>query len=811
MRIAIGKSRMALRWKNEDWTWDQLKMRCSKTLRTKETVGEYQKMTRAQRDAIKDVGGFVGGYLKGGRRKGECVEGRSLLTLDLDQAIPGIWDEITMFFDYQCLIYSTHKHTKEHPRIRLIIPLSREVSGDEYPAVARMVAKDIGIDMVDETCYRTAQLMYWPSTSIDGDFLFESQDGPLLNPDTILSRYKDWRDTSSWPTSTREETVTKKEIKKQADPLTKPGIVGAFCRAYTIEEAIDTFLPTIYQPSAMEGRYDFVPADSTAGVVLYDGKYAFSHHASDPACGKLLNAFDIVRVHRYASLDDKAKPDTAITSLPSYKAMLEFASQDKKVKMQLAKEREASARDDFGGDGSDDDGGVWDNGWQCDLNIDAKGCVKDSLTNYVVIMRNDPRLAAIAYNEHRCGIDIRDTKYLPWVPLKAGWSDADQASLAAYIDRVFHIYSQSKLKTAVLSVTSERSFHPIKEYFDSLPEWDGEERVDRLLIDYLGAEDTPYTRAVTRKTLIAAVARIYQPGIKFDYMLVLAGPQGIGKSTLFARLGGKYFSDALAISDMRDKTGPEKLQGFWIMEISEMNGIKKVEVETVKSFASRQDDKYRVPYGTVVESHPRQCIIVGTTNTTTGFLRDITGNRRFWPVAVSGVSPLHPWDMKPELVGQVWAEALSLYKKGETLILTGDEAKMATQVQQYAMESDDREGLVRNYLETLLPDDWGKLSIPERRMYLSGDDFITSTRKGTVKRDRVCNLEIWAECLGKDPSSIRKQDSYELSAIMSKIEGWERYIGNKSGKLSFGLYGPQLAYVRSGEEEEEEVTDLPFN
>ncbi len=809
MRIAIGKSRMAYRWKNEDWTWEKLVDRCKTTLRTKETVAEYQKMSRAERDNIKDVGGFVGGYLNGGRRKGECVAGRSLLTLDLDQATCGIWDQISMFFDYKCMMYSTHKHTSSKPRVRLIIPFSREVSADEYPAVARMVAKDIGIDMVDETCYRVAQLMYWPSTSIDGDFLFEQQDGPLLNPDQVLSRYKDWRDTSSWPTSSREDVVTDKAVKKQADPLSKPGIVGAFCRAYTIEEAIDTFLPNIYQPSAMEGRYDYIPADSTAGVVLYDDKYAFSHHASDPACGKLLNAFDIVRIHRFSSLDDKVKPDTAITSLPSYKAMLEFASQDKQVKLQLAKERQASAADDFGGDGGSDD--TYDNSWQTALEIDPKGAVKDSLTNYVLIMRNDPRLIQIAYNEHRCGIDIRDTKDLPWTPLKAGWSDADQASLAAYIDRVYHIYSNSKLKAAVLSVTSERSFHPIREYFNSLSEWDGVKRVDRLLIDYLGAEDTPYTRAVTRKTMIAAVARIFQPGVKFDYMLVLAGPQGIGKSTFFARLGGKYFSDALAIADMRDKTGPEKLQGFWIMELSEMNGIKKVEVETVKSFASRQDDKYRVPYGTVVESHPRQCIIVGTTNTTTGFLRDITGNRRFWPVAVSGVSPFHPWDMKPELVGQVWAEALSIYKKGETLILTGDEAKMASQMQTDAMESDDREGLVRNYLETLLPDDWGKLSIPERRMYLSGDDFITSTRKGTARREKVCNLELWAECFGKDPSNIRKQDSYELSAIMSKIEGWGRYDGSKSGKLSFGLYGPQLAYVRCEEEEEEEVPDLPFN
>ena len=804
MRIAIGKSRMASKWKNEDWTWEQLKDRCSQTLRTKETVAEYKKMTRAQRDNIKDVGGFVGGALEGGRRKGECVEGRSLLTLDLDQATPGIWDEITMFFDYKCMAYSTHKHTPEAPRIRLILPFSREVTADEYPAIARMIAKDIGIDMVDETCYRIQQLMYWPSTSIDGDFLFEFQDGPMLNPDTILARYKNWHDSTSWPTSSREDTVIKRGIAKQADPLGKRGIVGSFCRTYSIEAAIDKFLGDVYKPSVMDGRYDYIPAESTAGVVLYDDKFAFSHHATDPTCGMLLNAFDLVRIHKFGLLDENAKPETAATKLPSYKAMQEFASQDTQVRLQLAKEREAAALADFAEDGDSDID------WQAGLEIDKNGGVKDSLTNFVLIIRNDPRLKAISYNEHRCGIDIRDTDDLPWVPLKAGWSDADLASLSSYVDRVYHIYSPSKMKSALLTVTSERSFHPIKEYFDSLPEWDGTKRVDSLLIDYFGAEDNSYTRAVMRKTLVAAVARIYEPGVKFDTILVLAGDQGIGKSTFFSHLAGIWFSDSLAISDMRDKTGPEKLQGYWILELSEMNGIKKMDVEVVKSFVSRQDDKFRVPYGTVVESHPRQCIIVGTTNTMTGFLRDVTGNRRFWPVNLAGEVSKHPWDLTKADVEQIWAEAMMLYNSGEELILKGEEASIAMERQQDALENDDREGLVREYLDKLLPTNWATMSIGERRAFLS-DEFDKQPNAGTVRRDRVCNVEIWAECFGKDPSSIQKQDSYAIASVMKKIEGWERYTGSKSGKLKFPNYGPQVAYVRSAiEEDDDDMDELSF-
>lgn len=788
MRIAIGNSRMDKKWKNKDISWDDFKQKCSQTIRTTETVAEYRKMSKPAQDNAKDVGGFVGGALKQGKRKNGFVMGRSMLTLDLDHAVKDIWDAVTMLFDFKCLMYSTHKHTPEAPRVRLIIPLSREVSAEEYAPVSRMVAKDIGMEMVDDTCHEAARLMYWPSTSSDGVFLFESQDGPMLNPDDILARYKDWHDTSEWPMSSRQSEIVKRTIAKQADPLDKEGMVGAFCRAYSIEAAIDTFIPDIYKPSAMAGRYDYIPADSSAGVVIYDDKFAYSHHATDPACGNLMNAFDVVRIHKFGALDDKAKPDTPPSKMPSFKAMVDFAIKDDKVKLQLAKEREAQANAEF-----DDKNDVK---WQTKLELDKNGGISESLTNFVIILRHDPRLQEISYNEHSCGISIRDNELLPWGQLKPGWSDADLAALTAYLDRVYHIFSPSKLKNALLTITAERSFHPIKEYLENLPAWDGTKRVETLLVDYLGAEDTSYVRAVTRKTLVAAVARVYEPGIKFDTVLVLSGPQGVGKSMFFAKLGGIWFSDSLTISDMRDKTGAEKLQGFWIMEIGEMNGIKKVEVETVKSFASRQDDKFRVAYGTVVESHPRQCVICGTSNSQ-HFLRDVTGNRRFWPVQVTGESDKHPWDMDKPLLEQIWAEALTLYNAGEELILKGNDAEMAAEKQQEALENDDREGLVREYLDKLLPSDWSKLSLVEKRMFLSGDEFATQNRAGVAARDKVCNLEIWAECFGREPANIRKQDSYELNAIMAKIDGWERYDGNKSGKLSFKDYGSQIAYVRT--------------
>jgi putative DNA primase/helicase len=773
MKIAVGNSRRTKRWKNKDISWEDFKSIIRTTKRTTETVSEYAKMKKAEQDEIKDVGGFVGGALREGKRRNGHVLCRSMLTLDMDYAVPGVWEQIESLYDWACCLYSTHKHTPEEPRLRLIIPLAREVSEDEYPAVGRMVAKEIGIDMFDDTTYEPARLMYWPSTPSDGEFVFREQDGELLDPDVYLAKYIDWRDTSLWPTSKRQSEVIQRSLRAQADPLSKEGVVGAFCRAYPIEDAIEIFLPDIYERSAIEGRFDYIPADSSAGVVIYDGKFAYSHHATDPVCGKLLNAFDLVRLHRFDDLNEKA----------SFQAMCDFAVNDERVKRQFAEERRAAAMEDF--ETADD--------WESLLQLDKKGQIKNTLTNIAIILRHDPNLQSIVFNQFKNMIDV--IGQLPWRQVKPGWGDADLACAKMYFERIYGIWSPTKFKDALLGVvSSERVYHPVKEYLDELS-WDGVERLDTLLIDYLGAEDTPYVRAVTRKTLVAAVARIYEPGTKFDSILVLNGPQGIGKSTFFARLGREWYSDSLAISDMKDKTAAEKLQGYWILELGELAGIRKMDVETVKSFVTRTDDKYRHAYGVNVESHPRSCVIVGSTNSDGGFLRDITGNRRFWPVRVLGDGKYKPWDLID--VDQIWAEAIERYRLGEELFLKGELAEEAVSQQRDAMEADDREGLVAEYLETLLPEDWESMDLYQRRNFLSGSDFGDETRVGTIRRNQVCNLEIWCECFGRPRETIRKSDSYEIEAILNKIGGWEKYTGGKTGKKHVPLYGSQRVFVRT--------------
>lgn len=771
MKIAYGNSRMEKKWKNNEISWEDFCKRVSTTQTTTETVDEYRKMSKPQQDSIKDVGGFVAGHLKAGRRKNGTVLCRSMLTLDMDHGSADILDELDMFNSHKMCIYSTHKHTPEAPRLRLIMPLTRDVSEDEYPAVARKVAQEIGMDMFDDTTYQPHRLMYWPSTSSNGEYIYRVMDGDVVDPDYYLGLYDDWRDVSTWPVSSRESEAVKKTASQQADPLTKDGVVGAFCRTYSIRDAIDKFLGDVYEPSAMEGRYDYIPADSSAGVTIIDDKFSYSFHATDPACGQLLNAFDVVRVHKFSDDDPKK----------SFKAMAKFASSDDEVKLLIFKEKQESATEDF--DEEDPDA------WKKKLEYEDKSLqLKNTLRNLTLILENDPNLRDIVFNQHLDGMEIKGD--VPWKHPSKFWRDADDAQLISYVDENYGTFSQRNYDIAVAKVTDDRSYHPIREFLQALPEWDKVERVDTLLIDYLGAADNKYVRAVTRKTLCAAACRVLNPGCKFDTMLVLNGSQGIGKSTLIAKLGGEWFSDSLSLNDTKDKTAAEKLQGYWILEIGELAGLRKAEVETLRSFLSRQNDIYRASFGKRTTPHPRQCVFFGTTNAESGYLRDTTGNRRFWPVKTPGGGSKRSWDVTQEDVLQIWAEVMHYVKAGEKLYLDPEVEALAKAEQREAMESDEREGLVREYLEALLPDNWDDMDTFERRNFLDGTGKADIGRKGTIRRTQVCNMEIWCECFGKERSNLKRADSNELSGILVKL-GWVRL----DRKERVANYGPQFIFV----------------
>ena len=782
--IALGNSRKTKVWKNRPMQWSELLDRMSKTIRTAETVAEYTAMSREQQSERKDQGGFVGGYCVNGSRSD--VKFRSVLCLDADFADNDLWSDWCMFYGNAGAVYSTHKHTPEKPRLRLVVPLSRNVTPDEYQAIGRRVADTLGIDKFDDTSYQPQRVMYWPSTSRDGQFVFEYLDAPMMNPDEILGTYHNWKDVSSWPMSSRVAQVVKSSATKQKDPLDKSGIVGAFCRAYyPIQTAIEEFIPK-YIPSEEPGRYTYTEGSTAAGVIIYDDKFTYSHHATDPASGVLCNAWELVRLHHFLDLDANIDPDTPMASRPSYKAMAKLATEDKKVSAQIVADRVEEAVGDFQTEvevnGSD---------WKEQLKITEKGALAQTIENAVIILRHDPNLKdCLAFNE--MDHNIVTLKSLPWREVRgeSQWVDGDDAALRFYLERVYGMQGKDRIFDAVNVVAQEHSFHPVRDYLQSCP-WDGVPRVDTLLIDYLGAEDNAYTRAVTRKTLVAAVARIFNPGCKFDYMLTLRGRQGLGKSALIAKLGGPWFSDTF--TTMQGKDAYEQVQGVWIMEVGELAGMRKAEAETIKLYISKQVDRFRPAYGRRLQEFPRQCVFIGTTNEAQ-FLRDTTGNRRFWVVDTPNEPTRDMWDeLTSEIIQQIWAEAVELFRAGEKLYLPKKMESMAREVQKIYEEENPRAGIVAEYLEKLLPTNWEEMDTYTRREWLE-----SGSNQGTVKRTTVCTLEIWAEAFGYTPEKIDRYGVKEIRDIMESLPEWS-HQGN--AKVTAHPYGRQRYYKRSESDE----------
>lgn len=782
LSISTGNSRFETHWKNKKMLWSALLARLEKSQTTGETHAEYMKMSKEQQDRIKDIGGFVGGHLKDGRRKTGYVATRQIVTLDLDFAPADLWDQLmdNLTINGAMAVYSTHKHSPKTPRFRLIIPLDRDVTPDEYEAIARKLAEKVDMDWFDPTTFQPTRLMYWPSNSADVEPFFMYYDAPFMSADELLQEYPDWTDVSYWPMA-KGEIDKRRPGSKQQDPLSKKGIVGLFCRTYSVTQAIEKFLSDVYeQTTGKDDRYTYKAGSTSAGVVIYDNDtFAYSNHSTDPASNQACNAFDLVRIHLFGDQDDDAM-DKSGAQRPSYKAMAEFAANDPLVSSLAAQEQQAKAAEDFKPVEEDED-------WRTRLTKNENGRIIPEANNAMLILTFDEHLQGIRFNEMSGRIEATG---LPWSRPDKIWRDADDAQLYMWVARNHGVqFPENRFAKALVTVADNRRFHPIREYLDNLPEWDGVERLDTLLIDLFGASDSLYVREVTRKCMTAAVARIYKPGIKFDSVLVLDGPQGIGKSTFFRKLAGDWFSDSLSLTDMRDKTGAELVQGHWIMELGEMAGMKKADIEVVKSFVSRQDDIYRAAYGRNVESHKRQCIIVGSTNAEAGFLRDITGNRRFWPVKVTGHCKRKPWDLTAEEVAQIWAETKINYELGEDLFLIGEAAKAAEEAQRDAMEADDRQGIVEEYLEKLLPENWDSLDLDSRLMFLNDD---TGVVKGTVKRTTVTNIEIWVEALGNRMRDMKPMDSTAIAAMMVRIPGWERT--NK--RVRIPLYGQQRLYKR---------------
>ena len=399
----------------------------------------------------------------------------------------------------------------------------------------------------------------------------------------------------------------------------------------------------------------------------------------------------------------------------------------------------------------------------------STGAHKSTTTNGEIILRNDEKLKdMLQYDSFE---KITKLKRLPY------WrssddknyylSNMDTVHVKAHIDRCYNIqFSTDILNEVIDKIAYDNKDHPIQSMIES-KKWDGKERIETLFIDYLGASDTHYNRQVAKKWVMGAVARIYNPGIKFDSMVVAYGEQGDGKSTLASKMGGNWYNQS--IKSFAGDEALKKLQGSWICEIEELSAFGKSTIEEIKSFISAITDVYRPSYGRRVERHLRQCVFIGTTNNYE-FLKDKTGNRRFWPVTTDkSKATKSPFDdLTQEVVQQMYAEAKVYFDKNpidKTLLLDEKAAEMAIKMQEEHSEKDDLVGEIEAFLERPIPSNYWDMPLYEMRSAIDrtiNDDDIKTFEGGTtiqvgsskpgayMWRDRICSKEIWKVMMKRD-------------------------------------------------------------
>ena len=793
-RISTAKSRKSKDWKEKAVTWEKF-LELFKTPKVgKETMDEYLALPKDRQDALKDVGGFVGGTLKDGIRKAQNVLSRSLITLDLDNMTESDTADVFQTLDligYKALVYSTRKHQSHKPRLRIVFPLETECSKEEYEPIARMLGSRIGIDLCDPTTFEASRLMYFPSICKGADYVYKAFDGEEVNAEKVLGLYHDWKNIAEWPKCQSENLLIRREITKQGNPLEKSGLIGAFCNAYDIPSAIEHFLSGIYLPTDRPDRWTYADGSTTGGAVLYDNDtFMYSHHATDPISGILVNAFDLVRLHKFGDLDEKASANTKEENKPSFKAMCSFVNNDPTARSTLDLERMKAFEMVSTEEGGSEELTKDDLSWMADLKRNEDRRVLPTIRNLETIMQNDFNIKGKIYSDSFTGRNYCGGA-VPWDKTGAHeWTDEDDCGLIGYIETAYAVYHKDKCYTALTNVLRNNRINSVADYLNSLS-WDGVERAETLFIDYLGAEDNCYTREVTLKTLLACAIRAYKFGAKYDNMLILTGEQGIGKSTILEKLGKDWFADFKARTV--GKEAEEAIAGKWIVEMGELAALNKQESEDIKQFLSMKSSYHREAYGRRSIEHKRKCVFFGTSNKDE-FLRDETGNRRFYPLPV-GVKK-HKKNIWKDLTGseidQIWAEiafkvdaCLGDYDALQYQVLSEESNKILAELHEEFMEQDPIQSMVEKFAATQVPVKWMDMDIAQRITFLEGN---------MVYDGELMNLpylspqNIHCELLKMPLGSLKRLDSHRYLRCIKVIKG------TKKARLRDENYGQVRCY-----------------
>ena len=723
----------------------------------------------------KECGNYMLGSLKGTRRIKSAVISRSGIALDVDTPSPSFLESVELMLpETAALVHTTFSSTPTEPRWRILIPLAREVKPHEYTLLVGILMDLLGHSQFDPGSDQPERYMFKPAAMKPEWFQYEIIDGPPLDPDALMKNFDG--DLSDAPLP--------KLHNMKRDPFSLGGTLGAFNRAYDDFAALVDAFDLPYEESE-GGRWKYTEAKAVAGMGEVSRGIYYSHHVTDPAYGRACNAFDLVRVHRFGSLDEQADPKTPVNRLPSHIEMEKFASKQARVVTEL-----------LGRDFADEMADLADHldpetnteappaGWWNDLKIHPKtGETLESITNWDILFQHDPVLGNFHFNEMMRVIEPRVD--FPWRPLVDAdvLGDSDLAKMMDHAERRYHIkVSKERLFQRVQSAAQDRRFHPVRDYLEGLV-WDGVPRLDTCLP---GAEVNPYTQLVARKVLTAAVARVMKPGCKWDHMLMLFGAEGMGKSHWIERMARGFDS---SLGKIGDKDTLVNLQRSWIVTSDEGHSLRKADFNQLKEFLTKTRDTFRMPYERTAQEYPRHCIIVGTTNDEV-FLRNEEGNRRFLVVEV--VEKVDFDDITDEYVDQVWAEAVDRYQNGERLFLTPEENALAAEVRKRHIAEEPLFGLVRKYLETPVSSDWDTMSTMSRFQWLEDNDAGLVDDAG-VQINEVCSLQLYMEVVGAPRhDSNRDYLIREYYKIMSNFPGWRL----KPGQQIVPNYGMQRVFER---------------
>jgi predicted P-loop ATPase len=768
--IVTAPRRDSRHWKNGTISWDEI-LGWMVAPRTKKDSGSYV-LGLLDKTEAKHSGNDK--PCIGVHRRKQAVVSRSMLALDVDSPADDFLLSLAML-GVRLVWHTTHSSRPDKPRYRVLIPLDRDVDPGEYQLAVMAVMDRVGEESFDQGSTQPERYMFRPAAEHPDWFSWGEIQGPVAEADGLVSAAPD---LSTLPVPAVP--------KAKQSPFDMPGVLGAFNRAYTDLDDLSKEYDLPYV-SVGSDRWALAGTDSAAGMgAVTDGLW-FSHHANDPAGGRAATAFDLVRTHRYGHLDDEAKPGTPINRMPSHLEMLKCAQSDVRVVMEVvgqdfgpAASQELAANDD-----DDDPQPAPPVDWRSGLQISSSGQIRDTIGNWDLISHHDSVLQSLRYNVFTLGMESDSD--LPWraTDVHAGgplFSENDRLALADYIERTYTIRPmRGRIDSLVAAQGAARRHDPVKSYLENLPEWDGRSRLEECLP---GVRPTEYTRLVARKSMVAAVARVMDPGVKWDHSLVLYGDEGLGKSYWIDKMA-QGFTATLGRVDQKDTL--IVMHRSWIVVADEGHSMKKADADQLKEFLTRRHDVFRMPYDRQANEYPRRNVIWSTTNDEI-FLRRQQGNRRFLIVHCQDKVDFSL--LTDEYIDQVWAEAVAAYRGGELLFLEGEQAALAASERERFTEEDHTSGIAQEFLDMLVPADWDDLGPYGRQDWYR--DHQQGMAQGVVQQERTCALQIWTEALGNDKGRAGKADLRQIHETLKELPGWRKL----PGRHRVPGYGPQQTYER---------------